>query len=85
MLRIRYYQDLNRFQPIFFFQFRSEMHIIDTMILSAMKASFEGLTSIKDQCEVLDMFYSMSERSRFNLFRSSDIQICFINSKYNGP
>jgi hypothetical protein len=37
------------------------MHIIDTMILSAMKASFEGLTSIKDQCEVLDMFYSMCQ------------------------
>jgi hypothetical protein len=43
------------------------MHIIDTMILSAMKASFEGLTTIKDQCEILDMFYSMSERSRWKM------------------
>ena len=55
---------INKFASLF--QFRSEMHIIDTMILSAMKASFEGLTSIKDQCEVLDMFYSMSERSRYH-------------------
>jgi hypothetical protein len=40
------------------------MHVIDTMILSALKASFEGMTTIKDQCETLDTFYSMSERSR---------------------
>jgi len=48
----------------YFVQFRSEMHIIDTMILSSIKSSFEGVTNIKEMCETLDTFYSMSERSR---------------------
>lgn len=40
------------------------MHTIDSMILNALKASFEGVTNIKEQCEILDNFHSMSERAR---------------------
>ena len=34
------------------------------MILDALKASFEAVNSIKEQCEILDNFHSMSDRAR---------------------
>ena len=40
------------------------MHTIDSMILDALKASFEGVSNIKEQCEILDTFHSMSDRAR---------------------
>ena len=40
------------------------MHSIDSMILDALKASFDGVTNIKEQCEILDTFHSMAERAR---------------------
>ena len=48
----------------YFVSFRKEMHSIDSMILDALKASFDGVTNIKEQCEILDTFHSMSERAR---------------------
>ncbi len=48
----------------YFVSFRRDMHNIDSMILDALKASFEGVTNIKEQCEILDNFHSMSERAR---------------------
>ena len=48
----------------YFVSFRKEMHTIDSMILDALKASFDGITNIKEQCEILDTFHSMSERAR---------------------
>lgn len=47
-----------------FEKFHNEMHTIDTMILEAMKANFDDVTHISEQCEILDIFFSMSERSR---------------------
>ena len=47
-----------------FEKFHSEMHQIDTMILEAMKAAFDNVHHIHEQCEILDIFYSMAERSR---------------------
>ena len=40
------------------------MHKINSMILDALKASFEAVNSIKEQCEILDNFHSMSDRAR---------------------
>ena len=34
------------------------------MILEAMKGAFDNVNHIHEQCEILDIFYSMSERSR---------------------
>jgi hypothetical protein len=48
----------------YFDHFRREMHNIDSMILDALKASFEGVANIKEQCEILDTFHSMSDRAR---------------------
>ena len=47
-----------------FVSFRKDMHKIDSMILDALKASFEAVNSIKEQCEILDNFHSMSGRAR---------------------
>lgn len=47
-----------------FVSFRKDMHKIDSMILDALKASFEAVNSIKEQCEILDNFHSMSDRAR---------------------
>lgn len=48
-----------------FERFHNEMQAVDTMILSAIKLSFDQATYIKEKCEILDAFHSMSERSRY--------------------
>ena len=53
----------------YFVSFRKEMHTIDSMILEALRASFDGVTNIKEQCEILGIYkkiHKVNSRRIFN-------------------
>ncbi len=43
--------------------FKSEVHELDYSLLRALKSSFSRL-SVREACDVLDTFYSVSTRTR---------------------
>lgn len=44
--------------------FKSEVHELDYSLLKALKSSFEGFKGIREACEILESFHSVSERTR---------------------
>ena len=42
----------------------SQVHELDQSLLEALKKSFDDVRNVKEACDVLDTFFSVSERTR---------------------
>ena len=56
----------------------SQVHELDQSLLEALKMSFDDVKNVKEACDVLDTFFSVSERTRirdlYNLCKEKILQ-----------
>lgn len=59
--------------------FKRELHELDHDLLKALKSSFDGFKNIREACDVLDTFFSVSERARiketYNICKEKVLQV----------
>ena len=64
----------------YFVTFRKDMHTVDSMILDALKASFEDVTNIKGQFFAYHVFHLHLRRPKFNAIHA---MLSYKHQSYN--
>ena len=61
----------------YFVTFRKDMHTVDSMILDALKASFEDVTNIKGHFLAYHVFYPHLKWQKFNAIYPKVVLACY--------